>query len=253
MSIADSFAYRADILIFTLTGIIRPIAFLFVWQAVVSSGSNSPFSMTDFSRYYILSMIVGAVVAVWSSPFISSRIRQGRISPYLLKPFSYISYDLGQNVGEKFLKFAFLIPIVIVVSSIFKPNFYFPNITTALLLLASTGMAFVINYLFDICVALTAFWIDETSSLSDFLDLSLMIFSGRLVPLQTLPQQFSLLSLILPFRYSLSFPIEIYLQKLSSQEIMQGFVFQLFWVCILVGGYKFLWTNGLKKYSAVGA
>lgn len=253
MTLLDGLTYRTDMLLYVLSGIVRPIVMLIVWLAVISSGAKLPLSQNEFVIYYLLVMLIGVFTSVWTSPFLSVRIRQGRISPYLLKPFSYLSWDLGQNIGEKVFKFIYLIPIVIGILIIFNVHIPSLSLVNLLFFLPSLIMAFISRYLLDYVVGLTAFWLDDSRSLGDFLDLLVYIFSGILVPIETLPKFWQNVSFYLPFRYMMSFPIELILGRLSFLQEVSGLILSLLWTVFFVFLYKFIWSQGMKRYSAAGA
>lgn len=252
MAVADELIYRTDILIFVLAGVIRPIVMILLWLAAINSGAKTPFSKEEFIQYYLLVMFVDIVVGVWSSPFISAKIRSGRISPYFIRPFNYIFFDLGNNIGEKIFKFLYLLPILAILSWAFHANPINFNIVILLVFLLSLINAFAINYLLDICVGLFAFWIDDIEALRETNDLLGLIFSGFIFPLAILPIFVQQVALILPFRYTLSFPIEILMGKLSNAEIITGLGIGTFWTMAIVMLTVLIWRKGIKKYSAMG-
>lgn len=253
MALSDAFIYRGDLLIFVFSGIVRPIVTLSVWLAVTSSGGKTPLTATEFIQYYILVMLVGVFVGTWSSPFISARIRSGRISPYLIRPLSYLVWDLSQNIGEKIFKFLYLIPITVAILIFTKVYLPIPNMLVFLSVCLSLIAAGLLNYLVDYCVGILAFWINDSRSFGEMLDVAFYMLSGKLVPIAVLPLFWRNMSVYLPFRYVISFPIEIYLSKLTNGEIMIGFLVQFFWLGLVIYIYKTLWRFGVKNYTAVGA
>lgn len=253
MALADALIYRVDILIFMLSDIARPFVFLFLWLAAISSGARPPLSQEEFVQYYLLAMIIGAFTMVWSGPFISSRIRSGRISPSIIRPFNYVFFDLGNNIGEKVLKFIYLIPVLLLLSFVFKPKPSIIDFQTVPFFVVSLINAFLINYLMDVCLGFMAFWTDESVSIRDANDLVKYVLSGWLFPLSVLPLIIQQISTLLPYRYTLSFPIEILMGKLSLNELIFGTVISTFWSICIVLITKMIWQKGLRKYSAAGA
>ncbi len=58
---------------------------------------------------------------------------------------------------------------------------------------------------------------------------------------------------MLPFPYTLSFPILLILGELSPQEIAANFGMQAVWVVLSYLIFRLIWRAGLKQFSAVGA
>jgi ABC-2 type transport system permease protein len=56
----------------------------------------------------------------------------------------------------------------------------------------------------------------------------------------------------LPFRYMVGFPVEILTGQVDAPNLLLGFGVQIFWTLVSVGLAQLVWTNGLRRYSAVG-
>jgi ABC-2 type transport system permease protein len=50
----------------------------------------------------------------------------------------------------------------------------------------------------------------------------------------------------------IGFPIEVLLGRLSSEEMLLGFVLQSGWLLVAAGLAWWLWRAGLKRYFAIG-
>lgn len=249
----DAFTYRGDVFLYTISNISAPVVLLAVWLSVISSGGNAPLSRNEFVQYYLVLTLINLWTSAWASPFIASDIRLGRISPYLTKPASFLAFQVGNNLGEKFLKSIYLVPILIALYYILDISLPSFTLVSATAFIASWVMAGVITFLINICHGLVAFWLDEAIAIEEIYDLFLFLLSGRIVPLFALPLIIQKLSFFLPFRYTLSLPIEIALHKLSTPQILQGLGIQLLWVICAIIGYKVLWSKGLKRYTATGS
>jgi ABC-2 type transport system permease protein len=79
------------------------------------------------------------------------------------------------------------------------------------------------------------------------------LLGGILAPIDLFPEPIPTLSLYLPFRYTLSFPVEIIMGRLSAEQILFGFAWQSVWLLVFAALYWVLWRQGLKTYAAVGA
>jgi len=72
------------------------------------------------------------------------------------------------------------------------------------------------------------------------------------VPLSFFPeaaQQFVKLS---PFRFMYSFPLEIFVEKLSGMDLALAFGTGLFWIATLYLLYRFLFRKGIRIYTGFG-
>jgi len=253
ISLIDSFEYRGDMLIHSLSWSAQPIVYLLIWLAVASSSRSISMSPGDFIKYYLWLMLIQIWVSAWGCSFIASAIRFGRLSPYLVKPISYYNFQIANNLGEKVLKTIFILPVLSTLVILLKPAW--PGLTVLgwVFFMWSWLQAAMVYFLVDYIVGLTAFWIEENSAIDSLYNIVHVVFSGILIPLALMPDWIRSLSVYLPFRYEISFPLEILLQKLSSEELAKGFAIQTLWVMVLYFLCRFLWKRGLVRYSAAGA
>jgi ABC-2 type transport system permease protein len=77
--------------------------------------------------------------------------------------------------------------------------------------------------------------------------------SGLMAPLALLPPIVQAVAAALPFRWFVAFPAELILGRLSVEQAVQGLLMQLLWLVLIYGIFTFLWKEGVKQYSAVGA
>ena len=78
------------------------------------------------------------------------------------------------------------------------------------------------------------------------------LFSGEFIPIPFLPQIGRFLLELLPFRYTLSFPVEILLGRLNDYQKEIGFLTATVWLVILFIIYKIVFKKAIKKYEAEG-
>jgi len=83
-------------------------------------------------------------------------------------------------------------------------------------------------------------------------DALIFLLAGQVAPITLLPSLLQTISKVLPFRYMLSFPVEILMGQLSATEVWNGFLWQASWLAFAVILFVMLWRMGLKHYTAVG-
>jgi len=208
MAVLDAVEYRTDILIFVLSGVAQPIILMSIWLGIAAASKSAPMSHDGFVQYYMAYLVVNLWVNAWHSIFIIPKIRLGDLSPYLLHPIHYFTVIFGENIGEKIFKTTVVIPIVVVIFSIFRPDI--PNVS--------------------------------------WFQISIFAFSLALSIAITF-----IVGVFLPFRYTLSFPIEVLLGQVSGQNIAIGLTMQILWLTAFFILVNTLWSCGLKRYSASGA
>lgn len=248
--------YRGDILVYTLSGSIIPFVALGVWLAVISSGGKTIFSQSELIIYFLLAIWVNIFISAWSAYFIGEDIKNGDFSNYLLKPFSLLEHNLANNIGEKSFKlviasiFVLTIGYVLLGSIAIEANI---SAISFLLFLISLLFAATIYFFIDMCIGLATFWVHDNEFLRYFNNILRDFFSGRIIPVAFLPGIFYTIGLALPFRYILSFPIEVLLNKLDSFSLISGFSLQILWLLIFIFLYHLLYKQGIRAYQAFGS
>lgn len=253
MAIIESLAYRGDVFLFVASGIVAPLISLAIWLTVSVSGGTPPLNPSQIISYFLLIMVVEIINSAWSSSFVSADIRYGKLSKYLLKPFSYITWFIGQNIGEKVLKMVYLTPLVLTLLVLLSKGHVSTSLEVVIPFIISLFLATVLTFVFDFLIGLAAFWMQDTKSILDFQDIFYFVLSGKIIPLVVLPTIVRDINNFLPFRYMLSFPVEIALGTLTTVDIVFGFTIQFLWIVLMIVGYFYLWSRGLRRYSAVGA
>ncbi len=249
----DALTYRGDVFIYTVTGAIHPFILLIIWLAVIASGGNPPLNRQEFLVYYFAVLVIRVWTSAWHAREWSAKIRLGELSPYLLKPASFSLFLLGNNIGEKLLKSFYLLPIIFLAGLALNLNLPQPSVSTILLLIISWLLAALLTFAIELAILLTTFWLDDIESLDNFIVFSTYVFSGQFIPLVAFPASIQTISPFLPFRYLLSFPVEILTGRIIGLNIPVGLAFQIFWCILMIFICRILWRKGLIRYSAVGA
>jgi len=253
MSIIDALTYREDVFLYTLVGIVHPLVILSVWLFIARSGAQTPLTAAEFVQYYLLVLVIKLITSAWSDVFISSDIRTGKISSFLTKPAPFFIFSLGNNVGEKIVKSIFLVPIVVICLIFFRAQPPHIDLGGFMLFAISTIAAAGVSFLIDICVGISAFWLEDARSVHDAVGVMSYSLSGALIPIVALPAVVRQVNEYLPFRYTLSLPIEILMGNLTSLQIIQALCIQFSWLIALLFIFRAMWSSGTKRYSAVGA
>jgi len=80
----------------------------------------------------------------------------------------------------------------------------------------------------------------------------LLFLSGQIAPLSILPRAVQIAAKILPFYWTIGFPTELLLGKVTVAGAFIGIGVQIVWLVIAVFLVRFVWRLGVKAYSAVG-
>lgn len=254
VTVMSTIEYRGSFLIYMVNAVLVPVISLLVWLAVSAQGVQLPYSREQFVTYYIMLSVVSILTGTWLAEFVAESIRLGQLSPWLLRPVPYIVQDIGNNIGEKVVKLPMLLPLSAIVALFFRDSLHFPaNPLNWLLFLVSLPLAAAVAFLLDFVIGSLAFWIQDVGGLIRTQALVGAFLAGEFVPLALFPHSLSGFVQLQPFRYTLSFPIEVLTGSLSREELALGFGCELAYCVLLWGCYRLMWRYGLRAYSAVGA
>jgi ABC-2 type transport system permease protein len=78
------------------------------------------------------------------------------------------------------------------------------------------------------------------------------VLSGYLIPLDLFPAAVQRIALVLPFRFLLSFPVELALGRLSRAHALELLLAQAGYISIALIATHFVWRRGLRRYAAYG-
>lgn len=249
---ADALAYRAELLIWVLTGAL-PLVMLAVWRTLAGAGGVGGYTGAEFVTYYVGALSIRQLAGVWIVWDMEREIRMGELSPHLLRPAHPLLRYLAMALSDKPLRLAMIVPIWLV-ALLFEPGAWpQPDPLSLVVLPLAIVLAFIIYFCNQCCIGLLSFWWTQVLAVQDFWFGLYALASGYLVPLDLLPPPVTRVLVLLPFRSMLSFPLDLLLGRLSPAAIGQGLALQLFWALSLFGLMLLLWRRGLRRYSAVGA
>jgi ABC-2 type transport system permease protein len=245
------FQYRVAMAIWMIEIILPPTIYLVVWQAASAGGDIGGYTQRDFAAYYIVLLVVHHFTQQWHMWNYELYIRQGMMSPRLLRPVHPIHQDFAENVSYKILLLAVVIPSLLFLIVIFRPALNPPLWAIPAFVLALL-LAWVLAFVLGWVVAMAAFWTTRTMAVNQMYFIVMFFASGQLAPLDLLPAPLRLLADALPFRWIFGFPVELLLGRVSPDAVLIGFGAQIAWiaaVCLLLSG---VWRASVRRYGAVG-
>lgn len=254
IDVSRTLEYRGAFVVYMFGTVAGPTISLLVWLTVSANGARLPYDRGQFVTYYIALSFVSMLTATWLAGFLAEDIRLGKLSAWLLRPAPIVSGYIGNNVGEKIVKLPILLPMVAVVAIFFRTDLHLPTSPRAWTLFAlSLPPAAVVSFLLDYLTGSLAFWVQEIRGLLRTKWLLAGFLSGQYVPLALFPGWASGFLAAQPFRYTVSFPLELLTGELSDAAVARGFTWQVAYCAGLWLAYRVVWRYGLRAYAAVGA
>jgi ABC-2 type transport system permease protein len=246
--------YRASIFIWMIWHVLEPLIYLVVWSVVSrsSGGSVGGFSVHDFSAYFIVLMLVNHVTYTWIIYEYEYRIRHGSLSFALLRPLHPIHADIVDNISSKLITMPMMLVAAGILVVIFHPAMH-TRPWEIIVFVPALLLAFIVRFLVEWTLALAAFWTTRVSAVNQGYYVAALFLSGQMAPLVLLPYPAQIAATVLPFRWMISFPVELLLNRLTPFEAFEGLAAQLVWLGLAFVALRVVWRAGLRIYSAVGA
>lgn len=246
--------YRVATFLYAIFSFVRPIIFLAAWLAVAASqgGTLGSFSRPELAAYYALSIIVTHLTTSFDFFEFEWEVRQGRLSPKLLRPLHPLHYAIVNNVLWKTITAAMVVPVAIVVAVTSGAAFHVDPLNVALGAL-SVVLGGALSFVLGWVVASGAFWTTRVEAVVHFYQRIAFIFAGQVAPLGLLPGPLAAIAYALPFGYMLGVPVDIIRGGHDLTTSLLLIAAQAVWLGIAVVLYRIVWNAGLRQYSAVGA
>jgi ABC-2 type transport system permease protein len=262
----DSLVYRFNALVWVLYAVLPSMTAMMVWLATYESGSGASGSGTSSTRtvggrtlpemltYYLL--VTALSVAITPNPEwdIAQQIRDGKITPFIVRPIGYYGYRVAQETSYQIVKTAMMLPALALLVWGFRDHLQMPSPNAAQLGLFALASLLAYGLLTQIkfLIGISAFWIAEPGGFMEIWNLLMGVLGGRLLPLSLLPSGLRFLSVALPFASLYDFPIRLLSGQARGAEIALGFAVQGAWLVVLSWCVRMAWRRGLLVYEAYG-
>ncbi len=247
---AEAVAYRAEFLIWMFSTNM-PLVMLAIWAAAARSGPVGSYSQTGFAAYYLCALLVRLMTGAWVVWELTMEIRQGVFALRLLRPIHPLWQWSADNLAAIPMRGIVALPVVGILLWLARGQLSHDWFSWLLLAPALIG-AWALYFLVQAIIGTLALRFESASSLFDaWLGFS-NILSGYLVPLDLFPRAVRSVSLALPFRFQLSYPVELMLGRWGRADALELLAAQWAWVALFMLATRVAWRSGLRHYAAYG-
>ena len=253
MAVQEQLQYRVQNYLYMLGMVAEPVIYLVVWSTIAEQRGGSVEGITagEFAAYYIVWTLVRNMNIVFTPYGWEERIREGYFSAQLLRPLHPLHYDVAYFAGWKLVVIVLWLPVAFVLSLVFDPTFSIGWLDAAVFSVAVWG-AYLIRTMFLELLGMISFWTTRVSAIFELAIAAELLLSGRLVPLQLMPEWAERVAAVLPFQWTFYFPIQALVGDLSTGELLGGLAMQLLWIVVLTAVFLLAFRVAVKRYSAVG-
>ena len=247
---AAAVAYRAEFLIWMFSTNM-PLVMLAIWAAAARSGPVGSYTQQGFAAYYLAALLVRLMTGAWVVWEMTMEIRQGTLALRLLRPIHPLLQWSADNIAAIPMRGVVAIPVIGILLFVARSELSHDWFSWLLLCPALLG-GWLLYFLVQAIIGTLALRVESAASLFDaWLGFS-NILSGYLVPLDLFPDAVRKLALVLPFRFQLSFPVELMLGRWSPTEALQLLGAQWAYVLLFLLATRVAWRSGLRHYAAYG-
>jgi ABC-2 type transport system permease protein len=248
---AEAIAWRAEFLIWVLAYTL-PLIMLALWTAVAREAPVGRFGEQEFRAYFLTTLVYRMLSASWVVWDMNFQIRQGTIAAKLLRPVHPLIQFAAQQAAAVPLRVVLASPIAVAAILWIGIDAFthdpFLLLTLPVLLTGAWAMTFLVMCIIG---SLSFYW-ESALGLFDLWLGFYFLFSGYLMPLEFLPGPVRAIGEWLPFRYMLSFPVEVTIGLVTREQLWSGLAIQWSWVVVLMIGAVAVWNGGVRRYSAFG-
>ncbi|HWE24436.1 MAG TPA: ABC-2 family transporter protein [Myxococcales bacterium] len=247
---ASAVAYRAEFLIWMFSTNM-PLIMLALWAAVARSGPVGAYTQQGFAAYYLCTLLVRLLSGSWVVWELTMEIRQGTLAMRLLRPLHPLLAYSAENLAAVPLRGIVAIPVVAILLWAARQQLGHDPVLWLMFAPAMLG-AWLLTFLVMALIGTLALYVESAASIFEaWLGIS-AVMSGYLVPLDLFPKSVQQIALVLPFRFLLSFPVELMLGKHGHGEALALLGAQWAYVAVALIATNLVWRAGLRRYSAYG-
>jgi len=247
---ASAVAYRAEFLIWMFSTNM-PLVMLAIWAAAARSGPVGAYSQRGFAAYYLCALLVRLMTGAWVVWEMTMEIRQGTLALRLLRPIHPLLQWSADNIAAIPLRGVIALPVTAILLWLARGELAHDWFSWLMAVPALIG-AWLIYFFVQAIIGTLALRFESAASLFEaWLGFS-NILSGYLVPLDLFPRAVREVALWLPFRFQLSYPVELMLGRWSLMEALELLGVQWVYLAALLLLTRTAWRSGLRHYAAYG-
>jgi len=251
VGVAETVAYRAEFLVWILTTTI-PLVMLGLWSTVADEAPFRGYRSPDFVAYFLAILIVRNVTGSWVAWQISEEIRMGSMSMRLLRPLHpFIAFAASHAAAIPF-RSVVAIPIAFALLVSSGSSALVTEPLQLAVLVPSLVIAWLITFALLFTVGSLAFFFTRAMGLLGLYFLLFTLLSGYLLPIPLLPSWIAAIAEWSPFRFMLSFPVELMTRELPTARVFELLAIQAGWAIVSISLALWVWRLGVRRFEAVG-
>jgi ABC-2 type transport system permease protein len=251
VGIAEMIAYRAEFVIWILTTNM-PLVMMALWTAVAAEGPVGGFDVAKFEAYYLATLMIRLLTNTWMVWQLTMDIRQGALATKLLRPLHPLLAYAAEHMAAVPIRALMVSPLLILLLVVTPGHLAIGDPVRLGVFVASLVGAWLLLFFMMAIIGSLALFVDSATGVFEIWLGLHFVLSGYLVPLQMMPKWVVLVADVLPFRYTLSFPVETLIGLNSTGQALGALGIQWLYVAALFAGTLAVWRQGMRRFVAFG-
>ncbi len=245
-------AYRSEVWIRIVIGVIWVGIQVAVWEALIGSGEVDGIGLSDMITYAILNTVMALALMDRTLADLDQKIRSGDIAVDLIKPFHFPLTLVADGLGRSLFAALFSVLPTLLLAALFF-EFQAPaSIGNGLAFGLAFGLALAISFALACLAGMLGFYFLATFHFQWALGALRSLFAGTMVPLWFYPDGLRALANGLPFQFLAFFPAATWMGELSGLEIARNLALGLAWSAALLGLCWWMWARIVRRLVVQG-
>jgi ABC-2 type transport system permease protein len=249
----NQFVYRASLLVWRTRNFLSTFIALTVWNVIFDQGGRFlGYTQSDMITFIFLMSILQGFIISTALNGLASQVYSGQITYQLLKPVNLFAYLATDDIADKLKNIFFVCVESVLLFFMFSPSLSFPNIGSITLFILWVLMGTILHFLINLLFGAIGFWSPDVWGPKFLFYMLLEFTSGKMYPLDILPQFIQNIFFLTPFPYLSYVQAQLFIDRLDMNRIVAITGGMIIWIIGLSIVTKRVWIKGLKDYTASG-
>lgn len=217
-----------------------------------NSPSVAGYNVNEVLTYMTLAWLLRSVFKTDTDRIMGFRVRSGDISLDLIRPAYYPLLVFWQGLGRTLSRVIFIgIPLAVFGTFVFHLSG--PRGPAQLAgFLVSVILGYLMVFSINLIIGVAAFFVEYNLELSWVVDMTVRLLAGLLIPLDFFPDKVASFLLWLPFKYIYFVPIQLYLGRIPTEDILGTLAVGFVWLAALTLLGHVLFVVGTRRLTIQG-
>ncbi len=247
-------AYKADYFLYMLINTVFFYISIALWVTVYkASGVDqiSTYTIANTITYYLLTTLIFRF-DMMNTIYLGNEIWTGQFTNDYIKPWNITFIHFLACIADIALGLITFLPFLIFMYFSSFKLITLPSVQNALLFIITLILAMIMNFFFNLIFHAFTFHHGDRRSLIELINFVTSFMAGSMFPLAFLSGTIKNIFMVLPFKYIFYIPIEVFLGKMTTHQIILTWPTIIAWSVLFFLIYKIVFATGIKKYEGTG-